>query len=335
MRTRRFLQIAAWICGLTAAIAPAAESDLLEELKTLPYRIAYESYQNGNWDLFLMRADGSGRVNLTQTPNVHELYPHVSPDGGKISFQVDAGEGDNKTRDTYLMNFDGTGRRLIARASRDACWTGDGKGLVYLKNEFEKLALMDYVTKGVFRRDLASGREEEHPNRELGHLYCPCCIPGGKWLVATVHGGMGFSHSIVAIEAQGTGIVDLKIPGCRPDISADGKRIAWASSDYSLGAGELDLSGPEPKVVHIRDLVVSKEPIKVQHVDWSPDGRYVAFSYGGYNKGLGLSPALCGVQAKGWNIGVADATTSNRWVAITTDGNSNKEPDWVPVSAPK
>jgi hypothetical protein len=27
---------------------------------------------------------------------------------------------------------------------------------------------------------------------------------------------------------------------------------------------------------------------------------------------------------------VADATAANRWVAITTDGNSNKEPDWVP-----
>ena len=32
-----------------------------------------------------------------------------------------------------------------------------------------------------------------------------------------------------------------------------------------------------------------------------------------------------------WDIGVADPTATNRWVAITTDGNSNKEPDWVPI----
>ena len=65
--------------------------------------------------------------------------------------------------------------------------------------------------------------------------------------------------------------------------------------------------------------------------DWSPDGRYVAFSYGVYKKGLGLPPTLVGVRAPGWNISVADATATNRWVAITTDGNSNKEPDWVPL----
>ena len=323
--------VAVLLCGIAATVAPVFAEELIEELKRVPYKIVYESYQNENWDLFMIRADGSGRVNLTRTPKVNELYPHVSPDGKKISFAVDAGEGDNKTRDVYLMNFDGTDRRLVARAARDACWTADGKMLVYLKNEFEKLALMDYVTKGIFLHDLATGRDEQHPNPELCHLYCICCVPGGKWYVATVHGSMGYSHAILAIEARGPRVVNLKIPGCRPDVSADGKRIAWASGDYSLGIGDLDFSGPEPRVLNVRDVVVSTKPIKVQHVDWSPDGRYVAFSYGVYKKGLGLPPSLVGVQAPGWNIGVADATATNRWVAITADGNSNKEPDWVPV----
>ena len=37
--------------------------------------------------------------------------------------------------------------------------------------------------------------------------------------------------------------------------------------------------------------------------------------------------------AKDWNICVADAAGVNRWVAVTTDGKSNKEPDWA-VPAP-
>jgi Tol biopolymer transport system component len=317
--------------GVAVAVAPAFSEELAEELKRVPYRIVYESYQDENWDLFMIRADGSGRVNLTRTPKVNELYPHVSPDGKQISFAVDAGDGEDKTRDLYVMNFDGTGRRLVARGARDGCWTADGRSLVYLKNEFEKLALMDYVTKEIFLHDVATGRDEEHPNRELCHLYCICCTPDGKWYVSTVHGGMGFSHAILAIEARGQRMVKLSIPGCRPDVSADGRRIAWASGDYSLGIGDLDCSGPEPRVMNVRDVVVSTKPIKVQHVDWSPDGRYVAFSYGVYKKGLGLAPSLVGVRAPGWNIAVADAKATNRWVAITTDGNSNKEPDWVPA----
>ena len=324
--------VAVLLLGAAAAGAPAFGEELIEELKKVPYKIVYESYQDENWDLFMVRADGSERVNLTCTPQVNELYPHVSPDGTKISFEVDAGEGENKTRDVYSMNLDGTGRRLVARGARDGCWAADGKSLVYLKNEFKRFTVMDYATKGVFLHELATGRDEEHPNRELYHLFGICCTPDGQWHVASVHAGMDFAHAIVAVEARGRRVADLKIPGCRPDVSPDGKRIAWASSDYSLGIGDLDFSGLEPRVVNARDVVASNQPIKVQHVDWSPDGRYVAFSRGLYNKGLGLSPALVGLRAPGWNICVADATATNRWVAITADGNSNKEPDWVPAA---
>ena len=46
---------------------------------------------------------------------------------------------------------------------------------------------------------------------------------------------------------------------------------------------------------------------------------------------MGLPPEMIGVKAPGWNICVADPAKLNRWVAITNDGNSNKEPDWAPL----
>ena len=42
---------------------------------------------------FVINADGSEPVNLTNTPKEHEHYPQVSPDGTKICFSVDEGEG--------------------------------------------------------------------------------------------------------------------------------------------------------------------------------------------------------------------------------------------------
>lgn len=320
-----------WAFAVTAPPSALA-ADLAHELSAVPYRIVFESYQERNWDLFMVRADGSDRVNLTRTPDVNELYPHVSPDGTKICFLVDEGEGESQVRSVWCMNLDGTGRRLVARGGREPCWAADGRGVVYVKSEFEKFTAMDFATRGLLVYDLASGRRQEHPNPDLHHLFSVCATPDGKWYLASVHAGMGYAHAILAIEAQGKGVFDLKIPGCRPDVSPDGKRIAWASSDYSLGVGDLDFSGPEPRVVNARNVITSDKPIKEQHVDWSPDGKYLAFSRGPYqNRGLGMSPALVGLHAPGWDICVADAGATNRWVAITTDGKSNKEPDWVPL----
>jgi hypothetical protein len=42
---------------------------------------------------------------------------------------------------------------------------------------------------------------------------------------------------------------------------------------------------------------------------------------------------VIGVEAKGWDICIADANGYHRWHAITHDGLSNKEPDWLPVHA--
>jgi len=126
-------------------------------------------------------------------------------------------------------------------------------------------------------------------------------------------------------------ILNLKIPGCRPDLSADGKKIAWGADDFTLCSGDLDLSGPEPKVANRHNIVTSEKPLEAYHVDWSPDGKYVAFSLGPKHKTLAGAPEMIGAQAKDWNICVADASATNRFIQLTKDGQSNKEPDWVPV----
>lgn len=311
------------------AVAPAAE--LSEELKMVSDKIIYETWQDGNWELFISSADGSRRTNFTQTPNVHELYPHVSPDGTKVCFVCDEGEGASKVRNVYTMNIDGSGRTLVARNARQPCWKADSSAIAYLGGELETFSYMDYATKGIFIYDLATGRHRQHPNREIHHLYNLCWSPDGKWFLATVHAGMGYGHAILAIEAGGTKVFDLKIPGCRPDISPDGKRVAWGPSDWALAVGDLDFTGPQPKVLNARDVVTSPEPMKVYHIDWSPDGKYVTYSRGPEKKRLGLIPELVGVRAAGWDIYVADPNETNRTLQITSDGNCNKEPDWVPV----
>ena len=327
----------AFLFLLTAAlpVAAAAEGELSAELKNVGHKIVYETFQDGNWELFMCNADGSGAVNLTRTPEINELYPHASPDGTKVSFVVDEGEGPSKIRNLYYMNMDGTGRKLVAKNARQECWKSDSSAIAYLKGEFEKFSYKDYATKGIFIYDLKTGKHRQHPNEKIHHLYNLCWSPDGKWFLATVHAGMGFKHGILAVEADGTKVVNLGIPGCRPDISPDGKRVAWGPNDWALRVGDLDFSGPAPKVTNARDVLTSKKPMKIYHIDWSPNGKYVTYSRGPAVKRLGLIPEIVGAKAEGWDIYVGDPSKTNRYIRLTTDGRCNKEPDWVPVEKKK
>jgi len=316
---------------------PAEQSkDLLAELKSYRHKIVYESNRDGNFELFLCNADGSNPVNLTNTKDIDELYPKPSPDGTKICFVADEGKGDAKIRNIYYMNSDGSGRVKIAENGREPCWSPDGTKIAYTKGEFEKFTYMDAATRGVFIYDLKTGTTREHVNKKLHHLYTLNWSPDGNWFVATVHGGMGYSHAILAIEAEGDKVFNLKLGGCRPNISPDGKKVCWGHGDYCAGVADLDFSGLTPTATNIIDVVESKSPVETYHITWSPDMKYLTFTRGPRLEGKNLRGLLAefpGVNAPGWNVCVCDAKKKNRWVAITTDGRSNKQPCWVVVAA--
>ena len=88
---------------------------------------------------------------------------------------------------------------------------------------------------------------------------------------------MGYSHGILAIEANGDGVFDLKLSGCRPNISPDGKKVCWGHGDYCAGVAELDFSGRRRRPSIIMDVVESKNPVETYHVTWSPDMKYLTF----------------------------------------------------------
>jgi Tol biopolymer transport system component len=316
-----------------------AESQLPQEpcdksefnLKEIPFKIVFETYRETdgkeNWELYLINADGSEAANLTQTKDIDEMYPHASPDGTRVCFVVDEGTGRSKVRNVYYMNMDGSGRVKVADNAREPCWSSDGKMIAYVEGEYERYTTRAYGSKGLFLYDLSTGRSEPHPNNDLSHLYNVCWSNDGNWFIAVVTGGMGFDHNIIAFEAHGTTVFDLNkygIDGCRPDLSYDGRKITWGQTDWDLYVADIDLTLSVPRVANIHGVVKCRKEYYVSHTDFSPDGRYIAFSYG---------PEVdysVGVKAPGWNICIGDLT--GRWIQVTTDGKHNKEPDWVPIS---
>lgn len=330
-------------CWDTHAATPSVP--LASGLKALPYRIAFETYTNNNWEIFVMNADGSNPLNLTATPDQHEHYPQVSPDGRRICYSVDAGEGRETVRSLYVMDISGANRRKLADHAREPFWSPDSQVIGFLPQEFPKFAVIDYSTKGMSFYHLQTGKVEPHLNSaNLHHLYNPSYSRNGKWIVATVHGGMGYGHAILAIEAAGSRIVDLKIPGCRPCLSPDGKQIAWGSGDHELVAAPIDLESDHPTVGAWR-LRIRDKTNETYHVDWSPDSRFLSFSRGPATKGDPSKPGtflsaceIVGVYAPGWDLFAVSAerdgilnlneATEAEVATLTRNGSSNKESAW-------
>src|SRR3989442_10169060 len=79
-------------------------------------RIAFVSNRDGNTEIYVKNADGTGLTRLTNNPAVDD-YPAWSPDGSRIAF--------TSTRDghynIYVMNADGTG---VTRLTTSTCAVG-------------------------------------------------------------------------------------------------------------------------------------------------------------------------------------------------------------------
>ncbi len=340
-----FLTICLWVVLPMERVA-FGEISIEDDLKSSGYQLVYESYVERNWELFVINADGTGTRNLTQTPDVHELYPQVSPDGTKICFVSDKGTGRKTVRSVYVMNVDGSERKLIAERARQPFWHPDSKTIAYLPQEYKKWNVVDYYTKGMVYHHLPTGKSRPHPNHDkLHHLYNPGFSADGKWIVSTVHAGMGYQHAILLLEAEGDQIIDLGVHGCRPCFSPVDNRLAWGPGDHEIAVAEIDFDVDPPRIGPKQIQVIDKT-LKIYHVDWSPDGQFLSISRGPTGDGdiskAGTHQSACeivGVYAPGWNLIALSAekhgtvnleeNVEGRVLTLTRNGKSNKESDWI------
>jgi TolB protein len=77
-------------------------------------KIAFQSNENGNFEIFTVYPDGSERKRLT-TGLVDNKYPAWSPDGSKIVFYSKR-DCNNDNGEIYIMNADGSGQVRVTRS---------------------------------------------------------------------------------------------------------------------------------------------------------------------------------------------------------------------------
>ena len=74
-------------------------------------KIAFESTRDGNDEIYVMNADGTGQTRLTNNA-AHDFRPSWSPNGSKIAFVSDR----DGNFEIYVMNADGTGQTNLSNS---------------------------------------------------------------------------------------------------------------------------------------------------------------------------------------------------------------------------
>lgn len=219
-------------CGRTAppSAGEAPEAPLRQELRG---RVAYQSNEDGAWEIWVMQADGGGKKKLTENAADDE-YPRWSPDGRRIAF-VSNRDGDKEIYCVEVASAKAERLTFHPAEDLDPDWAPDGTRLVFTsrrdgKDDLYELELADKkvtrLTEGAGRNALASWSSD------------------GKKIAFSSNRVLGWSVYVLDLETRETRKVVSGHGACRPRWSRDGNELALVSQQAD-GKGDIFIVRPD------------------------------------------------------------------------------------------
>lgn len=274
-------------------------------------RIVFSSDRDGDYEIYIMDADGSNQTPLTQN-NDFDYWPVWSPDASKIAFYSDR-DGNNEI---YVMDANGDNQTPLNHTNAGeyypAWFPGSRIAFNSRMDGNQEIYVMDANGDNVERLTYNAPAIDARAN----------WFPDEAMLVYDSPGPNSGGHSpreIYTMNADGTGSVMLTDnfdEDSDAEVSPDGTRIAYmrcfAAPYCEIYVMNADGSNQTNRT---NSLSAGQGPIENHWPGWSPDSTKIVF---GSNRGGNYDIYVMNDDGTGQT-------------PLTNDGASDVTPAWEPV----
>ncbi len=228
-----------------------------------PEKIAFTSNRDGNFETYVINADGTNPVNVTNNA-ANDTDPSFSPDGTKIVF-ISARDGNNEI---YVMNADGTNQ---TRLTNNAVFEGqpsfspDGSKIIFIA--------LDGSNFDIYVMD-ADGSNQTRLTNNAAVDFLPSFSPDGSQVTFTSKRDGNFE--IYVMDADGSNPINLTNNSAEDSTSSfspDGSKITFTSKrDGDEEIYVMNADGANQTNLTNNPAVLDREAA------FSPDGGQIAFT---------------------------------------------------------
>ena len=274
--------------------------------------IAFTSDRDGNHEIYLMNADGSSQINITNS-SAEDFVEGWSKDGNRLAF--------TSTRDgaweIYIMDMIDISNGIFTEPQRitfnnsmamSVTWSPDGNKIAF-DSQVEGIF-------GIYIYDLVNGGEFQRLDTSPVNGYQPSWSPNDDVISFASQSG------IYTINANGTGLQQLTTENCNvPVWSPDGNRITFVAGtpDEDIYIVNSDGTG----LVNI-----TTNPYNDFVPSWSFDGNMFVYEDDRYGH-----DEICTIDIFGWSHQrlTSEGTNTNPvwwpgFVSSVNDGQSDSVP---------
>ncbi len=276
--------------------------------------IAFQSYRDGNWEIYLARGDGSQPVRLTHHSAADER-PRLNRGATRLAF---TSERDGNP-EIYAMNADGSGLvRLTFHSASDigAAWSPDGSQMVFASDRDGNMEVYAMNSDGSVQTRLTWDAADD---------IFPTWSPDGRQVAWVRRDGL--DGAIWVMNADGTNphpLTGMLRFLQHPMWSPDGTRLAFdydVDGDFWNELAVINADGTGVQTVYDP----SQDLVDAWLGSWSPDGEWLLFSRVEY--------VIHDDELYLWSTEIERIRIGNWWAESVIASGYDLLPDWQTMDA--